>query len=299
MNSQNRKNLITLLKNRCETVEDPAGRQVHILKDGVAFEIASECDVSIHEVYKGALREGIYPYRYIRNRDAISSKEQLMLAESHVGGVGSGGLGGQVILLLARIGVGHLTVIDRDVFDETNLNRQALSSRDSLGNYKSEEAVRVVESVNPGVRITSFKTALDATNAEDMLDGADVIVDALDNVSDRFTLEKAARNLRVPFVHGALAGFEGQLMTIFPEDRGLTLLYGSKGSNSDRRKRPEAILGVPTFTPAFIATLQAMEVVKILLKRSHLFRNAMVHVDLENGEINKFTFEQSEGSAKI
>ncbi|MBW1800697.1 MAG: HesA/MoeB/ThiF family protein [Deltaproteobacteria bacterium] len=292
MSSVDNDQLNIQFKNRYEMIEDPAGRQVRILKDGAAFEIASACDVSIHDVYKGALREGITPYRYIRNRDAISSKEQLTLAESHVGVVGSGGLGGQVILLLARIGVGHFTVIDRDMFDETNLNRQALSSLESLGKYKSEEAVRVVASVNPGVRVTSFNTALDGTNAEDMLNGVDVIVDALDNVSGRFILEKAAGKLRVPLVHGALAGFEGQLMTIFPGDRGLTLLYGSEGSNSDRRKRPEAILGVPALTPAFIATLQAMEVVKIILKRSQLHRNAMVHVDLENGEINRFTFEE-------
>jgi hypothetical protein len=80
-------------------------------------------------------------------------------------------------------------------------------------------------------------------------------------------------------------------MTIFPNDPGLKQLYGTKGSSRDKSKSPESILGVPTFTPSLIATLQAMEVLKIILNRGKIYRNRMVHVDLETGEINEFCFD--------
>ena len=208
--------------------------------------------------------------------------------------VGAGGLGGNVILLLARVGVGHIVVVDYDRFDETNLNRQALSNGQTLGRSKAEVAVAVVSRINPGVKVTPRQIRIDPLNARDGLDGVDVIVDALDNISDRFTIEDASKSMGIPLVHGALAGLEGQLMTVFPDDPGLKRLYGSRGTDGDRSKSPEAILGVPALMPSFIATLQAMEVLKIILKRGKLFRNVMVHLDLETGEMNQFSFGEVE-----
>ena len=273
------------------TIDDPAGRRVKILRDEQALQIARDSGVSVGEVYVEALTLGISPYRYLRNREAISLKEQLQLALSHVAVVGAGGLGGQVILLLTRVGVGKLTVIDYDRFDETNLNRQALCSMDMLGKFKAEAAVAVMDNINPGVTILSRPQRVVAANAEELFAGSHLVVDALDNVRDRFVLEKAARNLDIPLVHGALAGFEGQLMTIYPGDPGLQTLYGEEHSERDKTKSAEAIFGVPTLTPAFIATLQAMEVLKIVLNRKGVFRKTMVHADLENGALEKFRFD--------
>ena len=273
------------------TIDDPAGRRVKILKDEQALQIAHNKGVSVGEVYVHALTLGICPYRYLRNRESISLKEQLQLAQTHVAVVGAGGLGGQVILLLARVGVGNLTVIDYDRFDETNLNRQALCSMDMLGTFKSDAAVAVIGNINPGVNILSRPQRVVAANAEEIFAGSHLVVDALDNVGDRFVIEKAARNLGIPLVHGALAGFEGQLMTIYPGDPGLQVLYGEGHSERDKTKSAEAIFGVPTLTPAFIATLQAMEVLKIILNRKEVFRNIMLHADLENGVLEKFSFK--------
>jgi len=285
-----------VLRTKSRKVHDPAGREVLILEDAVALETAFKFGLATHDVYREALRIGICPYRYLRNRESISEEEQLRLCTSCVAVVGAGGLGGHVILLLARLGIGHLVVVDSDHFDETNLNRQTLSSQESMGRWKAEEAVRVVGGINPGVRVTAHRVRIDPFNSEEVLSGADVIVDALDNIPDRFTVENASRSLGIPMVHGALAGFEGQVMTIFPEDPGLELIYGRQETSeedpgSDRSQNPEAILGVPAPTPALIATLQAMEVVKILLRRGKLFRNVMVYVDLETGEMRPFEFE--------
>jgi len=279
-----------LLQSRSKKITDPAGREVEILEDSQALKIAVESDCSVHDVYVEALGLGIYPYRYLRNRETISPEEQLKLSKSRVAVVGAGGLGGQVILLLARVGVGQIVVVDYDRFDETNLNRQALSSQKAMGKSKAEEAVKVVGSINPGVVVTPHQVRIDPSNAREVLEGSDVVVDALDNIPARFTIEEASKSMGIPLVHGALAGLEGQLMTVFPDDPGIKRLYGSSAAGGEKSKSPEAILGVPALMPSFIATLQAMEVLKIILKRGRLFRNVMVHLDLESGKMNEFTF---------
>ncbi|MCD6298323.1 MAG: HesA/MoeB/ThiF family protein [Deltaproteobacteria bacterium] len=285
-------NVQELIQSRLITVTDPAERKVSVLEEEQAQGIASKCGLKIKDVYNKAMELGIYPYRYLRNMETISLEEQLKLSRSRVAVVGAGGLGGNVILLLARLGIGQLVVVDYDVFDETNLNRQALSNVNSLGKSKSGEAVELVGSINPGVEVFPYQVKLNTSNAFEMLDGAEVVVDALDNIPDRFVLEKLCRKLGVPLVHGALAGFEGQVMTIFPDDPGLKHLYGNESESSDRSKNPESILGVPAPTPSLIATLQVMEVIKIILKRGKIFRNVMLHVDLETGEMNEFVFDK-------
>jgi len=282
-----------MLHAKSKKITDPAGREVEILEDIQASSIADSCQCTVNDIYSEALTLGICPYRYLRNREAISLKEQLRLAKSRVAVIGAGGLGGQVILLLARMGIGTLVVVDYDVFDETNLNRQALSSMETIGKPKPEAAAATVSSINPGVKVIPFQVKLDSSNAPEILTGSNVVVDALDNVQDRFVLERTTKKLGIPLVHGALAGFEGQVMTIFPDDPGLKHLYRNEGAGGDKSKRPESILGVPTLTPSLIATLEAMEVLKIILKREKIFRNTMVHVDLETGQINRFTFEKN------
>ena len=282
------------IKNKAKGFQDLAGRDVQILNEDRAFEIAHGNGATVHEVYTEALRMGIYPYRYIRNRDILSLEEQLTLAQSTVAVVGAGGLGGQVILLLARLGVGHLVVIDRDVFDETNLNRQALCTTGSLGMSKANEAAVTVSSINPAVLVTAHQIRLDASNAREILAGCHLVVDALDNVSDRLALEQVAQSLGIPLVHGALAGFQGQVMTIQPGDAGLKQVYDLQLAREESAKRPEAVLGVPSITAAFVATLEAMEVLKVLLGRGKPFRNMIAFVDLEGGEVHQLSFEREE-----
>jgi molybdopterin/thiamine biosynthesis adenylyltransferase len=273
-------------------IPNPAGRDVRILEDDQAGKIAAKYSKSIHDVYVHALNMGISPYRYIRNQNSISLEDQLKLAESRVAVIGAGGLGGQVIILLARTGIGHLVVSDYDVFDETNLNRQALSSSHVLGLSKSETALSAISSINPGVKVSAHGLRIDSSNIRKLLKGCDVVVDALDNISDRFILEKAARNLGIPMVHGAVAGFEGQVSTIFPDDPGLEKIYGRARKDRLKKNNPESLLGVPSLAPSMIATFQAMEAVKIILGDEPLFRNILGYIDLEKGQINRFFFKK-------
>lgn len=280
-----------MLRVRSRKIKDPAEREVEIIEDGQAIGLADECHCKVHDVYNEALALGIYPYRYLRNMEVISPLEQLKLGKSRVTVVGAGGLGGQVILLLARLGIGQLVVVDPDVFEESNLNRQALCRDKTLGKPKCEAVVAMVGSINPGVEILPYQAKLEPSNAYEFLDGSDVVVDALDNIRDRFVLEEATKKLRIPLVHGALAGFEGQMMTIFPDDQGLRHIYGKEGANGDKSKSPESVLGVPALMPTLIATFQAMEALKIILERGRVFRNAMVHLDLETGKMSEFVIE--------
>lgn len=282
------------IEGRSRAMVDPAGRELRILEDSQAQALAVEAGITVHRVYMEALSQGVYPCRYIRNRDSISLEEQLTLGRSRVAVIGAGGLGGGVILLLARVGIGYLTVVDHDRFDETNLNRQALSTTGAIGRFKAQWAASVVASINPGVVVTPCAVRLERGNAREILEGSNVVVDALDNIGDRLLLEETVRELQVPLVHGALAGFEGQLMTLFPEDPGLRPIYGEPPPQSDKSKSPEAILGVPGLMPSFLGTLQAMEVIKILLNRGRLFRKVLLHMDLETGEMNEFSLHGHE-----
>jgi molybdopterin/thiamine biosynthesis adenylyltransferase len=276
------------LQAKARKVTDPAGRVVRVLADVDALEISKRFGCGLGVVYRESLGSGICPYRYLRNRETISVDEQLRLARSRVVVIGAGGLGGHVIHLLARIGVGTLTVVDCDVFDETNLNRQIFCTSDSLGKQKALVAAQLLEAINPGVEVIPHEIRIEESNLPGILAGADVVVDGLDNIQDRLILERSARELKIPMVHGALAGLDGQVMTVFPDDRGLVAIYGPGEGGRKDPASPEAVMGVPALMPCMVATFQAMEVVKILLGRGTLLRNTLLHVGLDAGEVNRF-----------
>jgi len=276
------------LQEKAGEVADPAGRAVRVLADVEAMELSRRFGCGMGTIYRESLRSGICPHRYLRNREAISIDEQLRLACNRVAVIGAGGLGGHVIHLLSRIGIGRLTVVDCDVFDETNLNRQIFCTSDSLGKPKALVAAQLLASINPGVDVITHELRIEESNLPGILAGVDVVVDGLDNIQDRLVLERSARNLKIPLVHGAIAGFDGQLMTVFPDDRGLIAVYGPVERGGKDQRSPEAVMGVPALMPCLMATFQAMEVLKILLGRGTLLRNTLLHVGLDAGEVNRF-----------
>ena len=269
---------------------DPAQRYIKVIEEKKALRLADKCACGLHHIYTEAMEQGIWPQRYVRNQDSLTIKDQLSLFKSRVAVVGAGGLGGTLILLLCSVGIGNLIIVDYDVFDETNLNRQAVSSVGSIGNPKSEEAARMVQNINPAVNIQTHTQKITLSNGACLLGECNLIVDALDNIQDRISLEQIAGNLQVPYVYGAIAGFCGQVMTIYPEDPGLDRVYGKKPHRQNDPRRSEAQFGVPALTPSFIATMQAMEVVKIILNRGRILRKCMIHMDLETSQIDEFIF---------
>lgn len=219
--------------------------------------------------------------RYARNRETVSEAQQARLAQARVAVVGCGGLGGHVLEQLARIGVGHLTAVDGDVFEESNLNRQLLATTETLGCRKAEVARMHLAWVNPLVTVAAVPFRLDNTNASDILRGHQVVVDALDNRPSRMLVQDACAALDIPLVHGAIAGWYGQLAVILPGTRGLDVLYPMReasGTSPDRGI--ETKLGNPSFAPGLIASMQVAEVVKLLLDIPTPMAAQVMRVDL-------------------
>lgn len=245
--------------------------------------IARKFQTKSREVEISALQNNIIPERYQRNLGAISPLEQVKLLQSKVAIIGAGGLGGTILELLTRMGIGKLIIADKDIIVDSNLNRQVLSNETNLGQIKTEAAVKRVKEINSSVEIIGHSVFINSDNVKKIIEGAEVVIDALDNLPSRFVLQKACRDLKIPLIHGAIAGFNGQLTTIFPEDKGLELIYGSNKDLPEHGSEVE--LGAPTVTPALIASLEAQEVIKILLKRGKLFRNKLLYLDIEDGTI--------------
>ncbi len=225
--------------------------------------------------------------RYLRNHDAISEAEQAILAQKRVLVVGCGGLGGYVIECLARIGVGYLRVVDGDVFDETNLNRQLLSSSMNLGRPKTLAAQQRVMAVNPLVEVEAFQTLLTDENAVPLLDGCDVAVDALDNIPSRLVLQQAARSAGIPLVHGAVAGWIGQVCVVQPGQELLNSLYPASMDTQGEEQET----GTLSFTAALTASWQAAETVKLLLGKPGL-DGEILELDLLNSSFVKIKLSE-------
>ena len=217
--------------------------------------------------------------RYQRNMNALSPEENKRLRDFHVVVVGCGGLGGYIIEMLARLGIGTLTVIDGDIFDETNLNRQLLSSEANLGTPKVQAAVDRLSLVNSQTKVNPIHGLLTSENGLEMIVGKDLVFDALDNVSTRLILEDLCETAGVPLVHGAIAGWFGQVSVILPGDRTLHSIL-PEGVN----KGIETELGNPAFTPALVASIQVAEGIKVLLRREGILQNKLLTIDLLNQE---------------
>jgi molybdopterin/thiamine biosynthesis adenylyltransferase len=247
--------------------------------------LAREFKMTPREIDISALAGDIVPERYARNMKSFSAQDQLTLLESRVTIVGAGGLGGTVSETLARIGVGKLTLIDGDCFDESNLNRQLFSTEALINQPKAAAAADRIKSVNATVEVTDHACNLDETNALDLITGSDVTADCLDNLPTRFTLQSASQAAEIPMVSAAVGGHSGHLTAIFPEDRGIELIFGDP-KEAAVLKGAELSLGNLAYTVTTVAALECAEIVKILLKKESALRNRLLIIDLHD-----YTFE--------
>ena len=184
--------------------------------------------------------------RYSRNIPAISAEEQAALAEKRVLVAGCGGLGGNLIEHLARLGAGHIT----------------------------EAARQRAERVNPAVELTAAAEFLTAENADALLAGCDLALDALDNAPARLLLAEACARQGVPLVHGAVQGWSAQAAVVTPGSGLLHRLYEGAA--------PAKYKTVLPFTAAFCASVQASEAVKLLCGRPSALENRLLLADLQH-----------------
>lgn len=216
--------------------------------------------------------------RYDRNFNTLSLEEQKKLYASRVVIIGLGGLGGGVCEMLARIGIGHLTLIDGDSFEASNLNRQLLSEEHLIGVPKAHAAKKRVNAINSEVKVKYQVEYLDESNLYERIKDADVVMDCLDSIDTRFQLQDAARKASVPIVSGAIAGVTGQVTTILPGDNGYGLIYGEKSRKQS--KGVETRTGNMAYCALFVAALQSSECVKVLLDRGDILYNKLLIAEL-------------------
>ncbi|HJV47517.1 MAG TPA: ThiF family adenylyltransferase [Bacillota bacterium] len=159
----------------------------------------------------------LYEASFIRNLGVISKDEQEKLRSGRVTVVGAGGVGGITLIQLARMGIGQIHVIDRDVFEASNLNRQMLSSVSRLNKSKAESAKQTLEDINPDIQVSVTEQFVTEDNAEQLLQGTDIIIDATDNLVARVIIHRTAAKLGIPSIWIAVTPpFRGGVMSLTP-----------------------------------------------------------------------------------
>jgi len=203
---------------------------------------------------------------------------QEKLKRSHVVVAGLGGLGTSASTYLACAGVGHITLVDCDRVELSNLNRQILYWDEDIGEEKPLSAARKLAKLNPSIKISPLFERITQGNVRDIIIGADVVIDGMDNFETRFILNSACVAERIPFIHGGVNGLIGEVTTIIP---GETACFACIFPEAPKNKGVIPVFGM---APALIATLQVTEVVKLLTGFGNLLTNRMLYIDGEGME---------------
>ncbi len=194
----------------------------------------------------------------------VGEAGQQKLLESKVLLLGAGGLGSPAAMYLAAAGVGTLGIVDMDVVDASNLQRQILHNVDRIGERKVDSAKKTLTALNPDVDVVTYDVRFGADNILDIIDGYDVIVDGTDNFPTRYLLNDASLIKRIPVVHGSIFRFEGQV-TVFKPYEGpcyRCMLPEPPPTELAPNCAEAGVLGV---LPGIVGSIQALEAIKILL----------------------------------
>lgn len=213
--------------------------------------------------------------RYERNIPALTEEECKLLRQKRVLVVGCGGLGGHLIELLSRVGIGAIRAVDGDVFEPSNLNRQLLSEVPLLGTGKARTAADRGSRVNPDVEIEAVEEYMSGDNVSGLLMCCDAVLDGLDNIRSRKILSAACEKAGIPYIYGAISGWVAQAAVSMPGDKLIETLYPDETVLKDK--------SVLSFTPALCASIQASLCVKLLVGRP-VEAGTVYYYDLLNQE---------------
>jgi len=202
----------------------------------------------------------------------IGQEGQEKLKRSRVVIAGAGGLGSPIAIYLTAAGIGMIRMIDHDQVTLSNLNRQILHWEEDIGRKKVDSARTKLRSLNSAVEIEAIAETVTEGKVSQLVDGCDVIVDAMDNLPTRYILNRCAIQKNIPFFHGAVNGFEGRVMTIIPGKTAcLRCMY--------RGPVPQEKFPVIGVAPAVIGIIQATEVIKHLVGIGKLLTNRLLIYD--------------------
>ena len=210
----------------------------------------------------------------------IGYQGQLKLKQARVCVVGVGGLGNPITTRLAAMGVGKIRIVDRDVIELSNLHRQTMFNEDDVGQVKVETAAKKLRKLNNDIIIEELPVSINDYTALDAIDGCDVVIDALDSVNARYSLNRACIEKKIPFVTGAAVGVTGQTFTIVPNE---SACYYCLFPALDEDSMPTcSIEGVHPSILSIIGGIEVSEAVKIITEKKPSLQDRVLHVDLEN-----------------
>ena len=208
-----------------------------------------------------------------RQMSIVTKSEQTRFKDAKITVIGCGGIGGDAITMLARMGVGSLNLVDEDEFDMSNLNRQGLANLTNIGISKSQVAKETLRLINPYTKVTAFNERLTEDNVANIVADSDIIIDAVDNLITRIIVSRYAKENNTPFIHGAIHGTMGQMTVFNPEnDIDYETMFelpskGRKLTEKVKEKVLELTNGVPPVigpNPNIIGCLEAMTAYKII-----------------------------------
>lgn len=208
----------------------------------------------------------------------VGVKGQLKLKHAHVLIIGAGGLGSPLALYLAAAGVGTIGIVDFDVVDYTNLQRQIIHTTNDVGKPKLDSAKNRIKAINPEINVITYETALTSDNALEILKNYDIVVDGTDNFPTRYLVNDACVILGIPNVYGSIFRFEGQV-SVFDAKKGpcYRCLYAEPPPPGLVPSCAEGgVLGV---LPGTVGTLQAIEVIKLILNQGDLLIGRLLLFD--------------------
>jgi molybdopterin/thiamine biosynthesis adenylyltransferase/rhodanese-related sulfurtransferase len=217
----------------------------------------------------------------------VGEAGQQKLLDSKVLLLGAGGLGSPAALYLAAAGVGTIGIIDMDVVDESNLQRQVLHNMDRLGERKVDSAKKTIVAMNPDVNVVTYDVRLGADNILDIIDGYDVIVDGTDNFPTRYLVNDASLVKRIPVVHGSIFRFEGQI-TVFAPYEGPCYRCMIPEPPPAELAPSCAEAGVLGVLPGIVGSIQALEAIKVLLDLGDPLVGRLLSYDALSEEFRTF-----------
>lgn len=224
--------------------------------------------------------------RYARQILLFGEEAQERLKQSEVFVAGAGGLGCPVSIYLAAAGVGTITIVDKDVVELSNLNRQILHWDRDIGRMKAVSAGEKLRQINPDITIRAIEATISDENVEDLVGKADLIVDAMDNYPIRFLLNRTALTKNIPLVHAAIRGLHGQATTVIPgKTPCLQCIFP--------HVPPKEVFPVLGVTPAVMASIQANEVIKYLTQTGELLAGRLLLWDGGTSQMEEIRVERN------
>lgn len=206
--------------------------------------------------------------------NSLNAAEREKLKGAHVAVIGCGGTGGYVAELLIRLGVGKITAVDGDVFDETNLNRQLFCTAETIGKSKAQAVLKRAELIDPSVEVIAVSENITERNAADILSGCDAVIDALDSFAARKLVFEACVKLDIPMIFGAVGPWRVQVGVLKPSSR---YLEGAVSPDF----HGDSML---SFVPAMCAAAEVAEAVKLLTGNEPSLKGKILDIDLMTGE---------------